>query len=129
MKVNIWEEELGTRETYFTVFTYDEEYSFTLFDFNNPEEINFNGSKDQNRKYYLFIIKPIQDYVVSNLYKDSKVKQYFPKRSFRVALREYLDKDHKTIEELQRRRKDIVDVRMTIIRHRKSMTIKGIDIL
>jgi len=77
LKVNIWEEELGARETYFTVFEYDKEYEFTLFDFNNPEELSINGSKEDNRKYYLFMINPSKDYVVSNLYKDAKVKQFF----------------------------------------------------
>ena len=129
MKVNIWDEELGARETYFTVFEFDKEYEFTLYDFNNPEERSINGSKDQNRKYYLFMINPIQDYVVSNLYMDAKVKQFFPKSSFRTALRGYLDKDPKTVEALQKARKGIVDVRMKIVRGRKSMTIKRIDIL
>ena len=129
LKVNIWEEELGARETYFTVFEYDKEYEFTLFDFNNPEELSINGSKEDNRKYYLFMINPSKDYVVSNLYKDAKVKQFFPKKSFRVALRQYYDKDQKTIRELQKARHKNVDVLMKIKRGRKSMTIMGIEIL
>lgn len=128
MSGNLWDEPLDPHESYFSNLLQNEKYKLVIRDINRPEEQTMNKGKNRDYEYYMFEVEPLEDYKISNLYKDIVVKQHFPKKSFRGALSEYLGRDSSTIRELQRRRDECVDVEMVIERQQKTMTIHSMKI-